>query len=1335
MTKEIPAMKCACMLALAVVSCCWFGTPKAAAQNCNPWLSVKAWQGTYTLTSNDTGQAGNWSTTISHSAQGTVLIDQPPGICGPSLIWQGSDTQSQGSINDVATAPCGSGVGNQVWTISGSGSNLMPSAILMINPAAGTYVFFDGMTIPGGETLDSCGNFQSSTLPFLIMYPTTGWLDQTFPLPTSGMELKGTATLTGKEASFDSVVHWTVTWDLTPILSNTNDNVDNPCLMGGGSTISCQNQSLGEDVPITGTPFYLHYESERAAGRSGANAAATTDARSLGGWTLSVHHLLDTGSVTLFLGDGDQRGQWQLGVPVLSNGHALVTSQDGKDVYVFDAATGRHLQTVMPLTGAVKYQFGYDSAGYLLTVTDSVGNVTTIQRDSSEKPTAIISPYGQSTVLSLDANGYLSQVTDPSGHSVLFANDAGGLMISRADANGNVYSYQYDGNGALTKDSDSAGGSLTLSRANTSSGYTVLSTTALGRTTGYQTSFSSSGGAYTQQFTNTWPNGLSATETETSQTGQITKSGSLPDGTAFSSTLVPDPRWGLQAPLAANSSIAFGSLTMNRSSTRVINLSNPSNPFSLTNQTDTETINGRAYTSVFTNTPRRVIDTTPVGRKTITIFDPKERLSSVQFPGFAPAKLIYDKRGRLTSVKQSTRTTAFTYNVNGNPDSITDPMGLTSLFSYDLNGRLVSTTLPDGRVINYSYDSNGNVTSITPPGKPAHSFSFTQVNRLGAYTPPSVLGSGSTVYAYDADRELTSITRPDGQTIRQTYDNAGRLSSITTPTSTINYAYDGTTGNLSTASIGGGESLSYGYNGPLQTSVTLAGIVNGATSRVFDNNFWVTSESINGGNTVNFTYDNDGLLIAAGSLTLKRSPAAGFVTATTLGKLKDARVYNKFGELATYTAKYKTGVLYSAAFARDNDGRVTAKTETIGGATNTFAYTYDTAGRLLGVTENNNPVVSYAYDSNSNRTSATTPSGTVNGTFDNQDRLLTYGNTSFTYTANGELASKTNGSQITNYLYDGLGNLNGATLPNGTAITYITDAENNRVGRQVNGSLVAGYLYSSDNLVAQLDGNNQIVSQFVYASGYSTPDYMVTGGVTYRIFSDQLGSPRLVVNAASGQVVEQIDYDEFGNVINDTNPGFQPFGFAGGLYDQDTKLVHFRARDYDPSIGRWTSKDPILFAGGDTELYGYVLNDPQDMIDPSGHEGCVCKAKDAPKKEDNLEEQTKKAAENVTKSSSENAPKKQSDAFTPPKSSGPSKSDGGDSGPSGPGVSVGGGMRVEVGVGTVSLTSKGGVKMELAPRDQSVTFSGPMSGVGGTKAGWQLEFNAKDKKATFRCGF
>ena len=85
-----------------------------------------------------------------------------------------------------------------------------------------------------------------------------------------------------------------------------------------------------------------------------------------------------------------------------------------------------------------------------------------------------------------------------------------------------------------------------------------------------------------------------------------------------------------------------------------------------------------------------------------------------------------------------------------------------------------------------------------------------------------------------------------------------------------------------------------------------------------------------------------------------------------------------------------------------------------------------------------------------------------------------------------------------------------------------------------------------------------------------------------------------------GSITQRIDYDEFGNITQDTNPGWQPFGFAGGLYDQDTNLTRFGARDYDAEIGRWTSKDPIGFVGSDDNLYGYTFNDPVNFIDPSG---------------------------------------------------------------------------------------------------------------------------------------
>jgi len=245
----------------------------------------------------------------------------------------------------------------------------------------------------------------------------------------------------------------------------------------------------------------------------------------------------------------------------------------------------------------------------------------------------------------------------------------------------------------------------------------------------------------------------------------------------------------------------------------------------------------------------------------------------------------------------------------------------------------------------------------------------------------------------------------------------------------------------------------------------------------------------------------------------------------------------------------------------------------------------------------------YSYDPNGNRLTAPNLMGSPG--YDAQDRLQSYNDAIYEYTANGELLHKTVDTAVTTYAYDVLGNLRTVTLPDDTAIDYIVDASNRRVGRRVTplggaSATTNVWLYDAERLVGELDSSGTLVSQFVYGSHVNVPDYMVSQGDTYRILSDQLGSVRLVVRASDGTIAQRLDYDQFGRVTLDTSPSFQPFGFAGGLYDPDTGLVRFGRRDYDATIGRWIAKDPILFNGGDTNLYGYCLNDPVNTMDTTG---------------------------------------------------------------------------------------------------------------------------------------
>ncbi|MBZ0143937.1 MAG: AHH domain-containing protein, partial [Rhodocyclaceae bacterium] len=265
-----------------------------------------------------------------------------------------------------------------------------------------------------------------------------------------------------------------------------------------------------------------------------------------------------------------------------------------------------------------------------------------------------------------------------------------------------------------------------------------------------------------------------------------------------------------------------------------------------------------------------------------------------------------------------------------------------------------------------------------------------------------------------------------------------------------------------------------------------------------------------------------------------------------------------------------------------------------------YAY-HPQRGWLTEVKKDTVVVASYGYDDNGNRTSWSDFWGSGIATYDDQDRQLTAGPVDFTYTANGELLTKTAGPDVTGYLYDVRGALLAVDLPNGIEIDYLVDASGRRIGKKINGVLTKGWIYAGGlSPLAETDGSGAVTQTYVYATKGSVPDYLTAGGETYRIFTDHLGSVRLVVNVATGAIEQRIDYDAWGRITLDTNPGFQPFGFAGGLYDYQTGLVRFGARDYDPETGRWTAKDPIGFGGGSAGLFEYCGNRPVSCVDRSG---------------------------------------------------------------------------------------------------------------------------------------
>jgi len=899
----------------------------------------------------------------------------------------------------------------------------------------------------------------------------------------------------------------------------------------------------------------------------------------------------------LYMADGHIRRVGPT-LPGYDANNLSVPSEDGSELFIFDAS-GKHLKTVNTLTGATVTEFSYDSGGRLIRVTDGDNNVTTIERDNFGNPTGIVSPYNQRTELAVNGNGYFSSITNPANETDSFTYSNNGLLLSKKDPGNNLTAFAYDTLGRLLSDTNALNNQQTLAKSGTDNDYTVEHQSALGRKTDYRVQIANDGGL-TSTVT-----AADGTQTQSTEGANGINQYSDAEGTTNSETLTGDPRWNMQSPYAKSAALSTGGFTANVTNSITATLTDPSNLLSLSTLTQTSSINNRSYLSQYTATNKTLTETSPAGRIAKTQIDNQGRPVSIQITGLFDTQASYDSRGRLSTIASGAdpdqRSTSIGYNTAGYVSSITDALGRVEAFEYDAAGRVIRQTLTDGREVLYGYDSRGNLTSITPPGRPKHDFAYDALSQNDEYNPPEVGNGGGTQYAYNQDKQLSQITRPDNQTLSLVYDTAGRLATLKTPLGDYGYDYHPTTGQLIQQTSPTGGKLDFGYSGALLTGVTFSGEVAGSVGYGYDNDFRISEISVNAANPVSYGYDNDSLLTQVGDLQFSRDSQNGLLTGSTLGVVTDNRSFNGFAETTQYQAKINGDNAYKAEYSYDKLGRIVQKIETIADdAPVTHAYGYDAAGRLssvkIGAAE-----TTYGYDSNGNRT---TINGATVGSYDDQDRLSNYNGASYAYTANGELKSKTEGGGTTHYQYDVLGNLRQVSFANGDKIDYAIDALDRRVGRK---AVIGGvateqrFLYQDDlKIVAELDGSNNVVSRFVYGTRVNVPDYMIKDGNTYRLVTDHLGSPRVVIDTATGAIAQRIEYDAWGKVLSDSNPGFQPFGFAGGLYDRQTGLVRFGARDYETETGRWTIKDPILFSGGDNNLFGYVFADPINIIDQDG---------------------------------------------------------------------------------------------------------------------------------------
>ena len=898
----------------------------------------------------------------------------------------------------------------------------------------------------------------------------------------------------------------------------------------------------------------------------------------------------------------------------------IVGSSDGTEAYIFDSG-GRHQQTVDALTGSVIRSFSYDSKGRLATVADGDGNLLTLRRDSSGNLTGIDAPFGQHTAVTVDASGYLASVTNPANETESLQSTGGGLLTSLTDPKQQRHVFQYDDLGRLTRDTNPAGGFKQLDRTRVGSqSLEVDVTTAMGRRTVHQSA--NLGSSYITR-TVIRPDGTQVVTTDNSGVFRTTHT---PDGTTTTILFSPDVRFGVSTPTPTWTVQTPSGLTARGSTSRSASLNVPGDPLSLKSLTTITTLNSSAWTETFDVPSRTKTATSPLGKVSTAVLDAHGRVVKATVPGLADFTYAYDSNGRLTSIQHGSRAISFTFGSDGFPITSTDTLNRSTTYTRDAAGRVRTSLLPESRTITFGYDLNGNLALLTPPGDPVHQLGYGPRDELTFYRPPIVttppaspIGARTTGYAYNLDGASTGVSLPDGQTILTSFDSAGRLDTIQTARTSVQMHYSADAGQLEaiTDALAVGpnptaSSIGFTYDGALLTSTMWSGAVAGRVDYTYNVNMQVATSTVMGTPRITNTFDLDLLLssVSVGpagtaALSLTRDGQNGLLIATSLENVTTTQAYDSYGDVTFLSANAGGAPLYAVSLTPDSAGRTQQKRETIQGISHTYIYTYDDADRLTDLTMDGTAAGHWSYDPNGNRRTGTAIDGsgtTLTGAYDAQDRLLSYGNNAYVFGPNGDLRSKTSSSgDTTGYTYDAVGTLTAVVLPNGDRVDYVLDALERRVGTKLNGVLQRGWLYEGIHPIAELDGTGAVVARFIYGTRSHVPDMMWKAGAVYRFITDERGSVRLVVDASTGQISQRLDYDVWGNVTADSAPGFQPFGYAGGLWDFRTKLTRFGVRDYDPEVGRWTGKDPLRFAGGSTNPYAYAANNPVMFVDVDGH--------------------------------------------------------------------------------------------------------------------------------------
>lgn len=600
---------------------------------------------------------------------------------------------------------------------------------------------------------------------------------------------------------------------------------------------------------------------------------------------------------------------------------------------------------------------------------------------------------------------------------------------------------------------------------------------------------------------------------------------------------------------------------------------------------------------------------------------------------------VYNNLGQLQILADALATpTDFTYDLNGNVDTVKDALNRVSDNDYDPLNRLKTSIVnatgvaPDKATTQFQYDARDNLTTVIDPKGLATTYGYDGFDDLKTLVSPD---TGTTSYGYDNAGNRTSQLDARGKYTTYAYDALNRLLSQSVPTAAQNvlFAYDTPPADCQT-----GETFGSGR---------LARITDesGSTRYCYDRLGHLVRkvQSVTSGPnlTVGTTYTSADRLAAmtypSGAIVTYQRDANGQITGVSAKPTTSAAqvtlvsnvIYLPFGPLNTltfgngrvltkaYDQNYGIDKVSDAAtgglsedFTLDVVGNVNKIVErTTATATATRTFTYDGQDRLTALKNGTTVVQGFTYDATGNRLSKVLSGTTTTNTYDPASHRLTQVATVLrTYDANGNTTKngtpaftyddrnrmrdyRANGTSVTRtYRYNGKGERVSKTVSAGNANNryYTYDESGHLLGEYLaNGARVQEYVWLDDTLVAVLSDHDSTTYQYVQ--------------------TDHLGTPRAVINPVNDAIIWRwnLTNTAFGEHAATADPDANSVSYTfnmrypGQWYDSESKLHYNYFRDYDPGVGRYIESDPIQLAGG-LSTFAYAKSIPLQRKDQWG---------------------------------------------------------------------------------------------------------------------------------------